>query len=112
MKDTRERTVNVKCEWLGAYLKSKLKYKEIGEYNRAKVLIYYFPKLLDGLLRSDFEIAMQNPSEAYICLNGEEPRYTIFDKLYKNKNGHEFVPSSFGDTRYLTIGDVFNYFKL
>jgi hypothetical protein len=109
---TRKGTVNARCEWLGIYLKNKLKYKEIKEYNRAKVLIYYFPQLLDGLSRGDFELAMQSPNESYICLSADEVRYGVFDKLYKEKYGKDFVPNSFGETRYITIGDVFKYFKL
>jgi len=109
---TRKGTFYARCGWLGIYLKNKLKYKEIKEYNRAKVLIYYFPQLLDGLSRGDFELAMQSPNESYICLSADEVRYTVFDKLYKEKNGKDFVANSFGETRYLTIGDVFKYFKL
>ena len=100
------------CDWLGDYLKNLLKSKDFKKYNRAKNLIYYFPQIVDGLSQSNFEIAISKSDDTYICLGSEDNRYKVFDKLYKEKNGKEFEPNFYGDTRYVTVEDVAKHFGL
>jgi len=100
------------CDWLEEYLKNLLKSKDFKKYNRAKNLIYYFPQIVNGLSQSDFEIAISKSADTYICLGSEDNRYKVFDDMYKEKNSKEFEPNTYGDSRYVTVEDVSNYFGL
>ena len=108
----KERMREDNCDWLDAYLKSLIQLKDIKRYNRVKNLIYYFPHIIDGMSLTNFKTAMDNPDDTYLCLNSNDERYKVFDRLYENKNGQEFSPQSFYDSRYVTIGDISNYFGL
>lgn len=108
----KERIQENNCDWLGEYLKDLLKSKDIKTYNRAKNLIYYFPQIVDGLSKSDFEMAVLKSDDTYICLGIEDNRYKMFDDIYEKKNGKEFEPNRYGDSRYVTVEDVAKQFGL
>ena len=101
------------CNWLPSYLKEKLQSGDLKTYNMAKLLIYYFPQIIDGLSVGKFELAMKHYKDTYICLGQEdtEHRYKVFDDMYKHKHGHEFEPTPYGESRYITIGELCEYFK-
>ena len=101
------------CNWLPNYLKEKLQSGDLNVYNMAKLVLYYFPKIVDGITRDDFELAMKHYDETYICLGQDDSqyRYKVFDEMYKQKHGREFEPNQYGETRYLTIGELCEYFK-
>jgi hypothetical protein len=100
------------CDWLGEYLKNLIKTKDIRKYNRVKNLIYYFPQIVDGLPQSNFEVAVTKASDTYICLGKDDNRYKVFDDMYEEKNGKEFEPNTYGDSRYVTVEDVAKQFGL
>lgn len=108
----KERMQANNCDWLDEYLKNLLKSRDFKKYNRVKNLIYYFPQIIDGLSKSNFEVAITKASDTYICLGREDNRYKIFDDVYEEKNGKEFEANTYGDTRYVTVEDVSNYFGL
>jgi hypothetical protein len=100
------------CDWLGDYLKNLIKTKDIRKYNRVKNLIYYFPQIVDGLPQSNFEVAVTKASDTYICLGKDDNRYKVFDDMYEEKNGKEFEPNTYVDSRYVTVEDVAKQFGL
>jgi hypothetical protein len=108
----KERMKANNCDWLEEYLKNLLKSKDFKKYNRAKNLIYYFPQIVDGLTQSNFEVAILKSDDTYICLGREDNRYKVFDDMYEEKNGKEFEPNTYGDSRYVTVEDVAKQFGL
>jgi len=113
MSSIEKKIEQYKCYWLKEYLKELISNKDLKTYNRLKCMIYYFPDMLNGLTPSDIKAALKYCDETYICLGIEDIRYKAFDKIYKKKNdGKEFEPLNWGECRYITIGDVFNYFKI
>lgn len=80
----------------------------------AKTVMYYFPQIVDGLSRDNFELAMEYYENTYICLGQEDSqyRYKVFDDMYKQKHGREFELNQYGETRYLTIGELCEHFKI
>ena len=103
----KKRMESSKCAWLGVFLKDKIKEGNLRTYNGVKKILYYFPSLLDGLTRDDFELALKHPDDTYICINSNDNRYKVYDELYKRKNGVEFTPCAYEDTRYITLNEVF-----
>jgi hypothetical protein len=103
-----------KCNWLPLFLKEKLSKGDLRTYNMAKAVIYYFPQILDGVSKENFELAMKHYKDTYICLGQEDLqyRYKVFDDMYRQKHGREFEPSQYGEARYLTIGDLCEHFKI
>ena len=107
MATLKKRMENNNCQWLDGYLREVLDKRDLKTYNAVKKLLYYFPTLVNGLQKEDFELAMKHSEDTYVCLNAnDECRYKVFDIIYKEKNGREFEPSTFGETRYVTIKDV------
>lgn len=106
MATLKKRMEENNCQWLDGYLKGVLNKKDLKHYNATKKLLYYFPTLVNGLTEDDFELAMKHPEDTYVCLNPTDIRYKVFDTLYMRKNGREFEPSSYGETRYVTIKEV------
>lgn len=100
------------CDWLDEYLKNLIKSKDFKNYNRAKNLIYYFPQIVNGLSQSNFELAISKSADTYICLGSEDNRYKVFDDIYEEKNGKEFEPNTYVDSRYVTVEDVAKQFGL
>ena len=103
-----------RCNWLPLFLKEKLSNGDLRTYNIAKVVIYYFPQILDGLTMENFELAMKYYKNTYICLGQEDSQYRhkVFDDMYKQKHGREFELNQYGETRYLTIGELCEHFKI
>lgn len=108
----KERIQENNCDWLEGYLKDLLRTKDIKTYNRVKNLIYYFPQIVNGLSKVNFELAISRPEDTYICLGMEDNRYKVFDDIYEKKNGKEFEANTCVDIRYVTVEDVFINFGL
>lgn len=109
----KERMREDNCDWLDAYLKSLIQLKDLKTYNMAKTVMYYFPQIVEGITKDNFELAMKHYKDTYICLGQDDSqyRYKVFDEMYKQKHGREFEPNQYGETRYLTIGELCEYFK-
>jgi hypothetical protein len=60
----------------------------------------------------DLKIAMKHAEDTYICLGMGDTRYTVFDEIYKEKNGKDFDAPSWGECRYITIGEFCEYFGI
>lgn len=106
MASLKKRMGENNCQWLDDYLKDVLNKKDLKTYNAAKKLLYYFPSLVNGLSRDDFELAITHPDDTYVCLNPTDTRYKVFDTIYKERTGSEFEPTTFGESRYVTIKEV------
>ena len=100
------------CPWLKGYLKELVRTKDFKTYNMVKCVLYYFPDTLYGMTVDDLKTAFKYANESYICLSEKDCRPKMLDGLYKKKNGVEFSPNSFMESRYLTIEDICKYFKL
>jgi hypothetical protein len=100
------------CPWLKDYLKELIRNRDFKTYNRIKCVLYYFPNVLMDASLDDLKIVMQYADDSYVCLGTEDIRYTAFDKIYKEKYGNDFNPSSFGETRYITIDEICKHFGL
>ena len=100
------------CSWLKGYLKVLIRTKDFKTYNRVKCVLYYFPDTLYGMTVDDLKTAFKYADESYICLHEKDSRPKMLDDFYKKKNGVEFSPYSFMESRYLTIEDICKYFKL
>jgi len=109
----QEKIDKYKCYWLKTYLKELLSIGDLKTYNRVKCVAYYFPEILNNIPMGDFKTAMKYSNETYICLGLEDTRYTVLDKLYKDKNGGaDFEPVEWGESRYITIDDLCKFFKI
>ena len=101
------------CNWIDILLKEVLQRKDLKAYNRIKCIIYYFPTILDGISMEEFKAAIKFANETYICLGKEDNRYLMFDKLYKELHeGVNFESLEWGETRYITMEQMFNFFNL
>ena len=100
------------CAWLKGYSKVLIRIKDIKTYNRVTWVLYYVIDTLYGMTVDDLKTAFKYADESYICLHEKDCRPKMLDELYKKKNGVEFSPYSFIESRYLTIEDICKYFKL
>lgn len=101
-----------KCIWLDSYLKELLLDKDLKNYNRAKLIIYYFPTILNVITKVEFDLAIKNADETHVCLGQNDRRYKVFDILYKTKHGYDFEPPKYSESRYLSLDDIYKYFKI
>lgn len=112
MKSLEKRIIKNNCPWLGEFLKEKLKNGDLRTYNRIKKVVYYFPSVVSGLSRDNFDMAVRHPDDSYICI-GEgdyQFRYKGFDEFYNKKNGKPFEFEGSFETRYVSLKDIFDYF--
>ncbi len=108
-----ERINKYKCYWLKQYLKELLTNKDLRTYNRVKCVVYYFPEILLNTPMNDFKTAIKYANETYICLGAEDARYAVLDDVYKKKNnGVNFEPLEPCESRYITIDDLCNFYKV
>ena len=114
MQSLEERMRSNKCLWLGGYLKDKLKEGDLRTYNRIKKVLYYFPSVVSGLSRDNFDMAVKHPDDSYICVsaNDYDFRYKGFDELYKKKNGIPFNVEGAFENRYVSLKDIYDYFRV
>ena len=101
------------CNWVDILLKELLYKKDLKAYNRVKCVIYYFPSILNSVSMEEFKGAIKFANETYICLSKEDTRLPIFDKLYNALHeGADFEPYEWGEARYITMEQMFNFFKI
>ena len=86
MMNLNDKIEQYKCHWLKGYLKELIKNRDLKAYNRVKCVLYYFPEVFKNVTMNDLNIAMMHADDTYICLGSEDIRYTVFDKIYKEKN--------------------------
>ena len=101
-----------RCNWLSDYLKEKIERGDLKTYNRIKKVVYYFPSIIDGLTKENFDMAVKHPDDSYICIGANDYafRYKEFDEFYKRKNGSPFEPQGSFESRYLSLKDIYDYF--
>ena len=112
MRNLNDKIERYKCNWLKDYLKELIKDRDLKTYNRVKCVMYYFPDVFKNVTMDDLKIAMKHSDDTYICLGSEDTRYTVFDKIYKEKNNKEFEPPLWGECRYITIDEFCKYFAV
>ena len=87
----------------------KFRKNDLKSYHRLKLLFYYFPSIYENTAISDIEIAIKFPRHTYITLDKSDYRYKFTDDIFKKK---PYGIENFSGGRYITVNDLFDYFKL
>ena len=112
MRNLNKKIEDYKCNWLKNYLKELIRNRDLKTYNRVKCVLYYFPDAFKSVSMDDMKIAMRYSEDTYICLGNGDIRYSMFDKIYKDRHGKDFDTPLWGEARYITIDEMCEHFGI
>ena len=111
MTTLEQRMKDYNCPWLADYLKDLLRNKELRKYNRVKLTLYYFPRILRDISKDMFDSAISDPSESYISISNINGIYKRVMEFCEDKRGCDFSASVYGVNPLLRLIDVYEYFE-
>ena len=89
---------------------NKYKHDSIRNYNRLKLLLYYFPSIYEDNTIEDIELTLKYPEAVFMNVSADDQRYKIFNDIFVSKYNGNLNTFKFG--RYIKVSDVFEHFKI